>query len=205
MQYRRSLFRLKTNADGATAVEFAIVAAIFFFVMFVIIEFGMYMFARSVMESAITQASREASIASFPSTSYPGCSDRVCVAKTTLLQRAGGLSNASNINFTMGKLTDGAPFGGDYCSSPNGYCTSTNQTAAGSCASFVDINGNGQAFGCEGPSGASGGNAPGSTVQLRAVYMYRLFFPIPMIQTLFPGSSGGMIPIEVKTVIKNEL
>lgn len=202
MRRKHSLFRLKTNADGATAVEFAIVATLFFFVMFVVIEFGMYMFTRSVMESAVTQASREASIASFPSTNYPGCSDRVCVAKTALLQRAGGLSNAANINFTMGKLTDGAPFGGDYCQNsinPH-YCAFD-----GDCSTtFLDINQNGSPL-CEGPSGANGGNSPGSTVQLRAVYLYRLFFPIPMIKALFPSASEGMMPIEVKTVIKNEI
>ncbi len=50
--------RLRKQKDGATAVEFALVAPIFFLLMMGIVEFSLIMFASSVVENATTMAAR---------------------------------------------------------------------------------------------------------------------------------------------------
>jgi hypothetical protein len=202
---RHLLAAIGRHSDGATAVEFAIVASVFFMMMFVILELGMFLFTRSVMESAITHASRAASIASFPSAAFPSCGDRVCVAQTVVQQKVAGLSNAANISFTMGLLTDGAPFGGDYCQDAGNehYCTVGNGCPPGTL--FTDIGGPPGSPICDPASGGGGAaNVNGATIQLQAVYLHRLIIPIPFIRQMFNSPSNDVLPIIVTTVIKNE-
>lgn len=48
----------RTNDSGATAVEFALVAAPFFVLLFAIIEIALIFFAQQVMDTGVSQAAR---------------------------------------------------------------------------------------------------------------------------------------------------
>jgi len=50
--------RWRRNEDGAAAIEFAIVAPVFFFLMFVIAETALVFIAEQVMDNAVFEASR---------------------------------------------------------------------------------------------------------------------------------------------------
>lgn len=209
---RRLLSSLFRHREGATAVEFAIVATIFFFLLFTIIEFGMFMFTRSVVESAITRASRAASISSAsptsPQTMSNGqiCYDRTCVARETFKIRGAGLSNMNQVSFAMDLLTNGAPFGGDYCmeSGNEHFCSPSSGCPTGT--TIIDYGGPTAGPGaCDPSTSAAAANVQGATILLQIIYPYRLFIPIPMIQSLFQYPQEGVIPITVTTVIKNEL
>lgn len=52
------VLRLASHTDGATAVEFALVAAPFFALMFAILETGLVFFAGQTLETTAAQASR---------------------------------------------------------------------------------------------------------------------------------------------------
>ncbi len=200
MQYKRTIFSLRQNAEGASAIEFVIVATVFFFMMFVVIELGMYMFSRSVVESAATMASRAASIASQP---YPfGCGDRICVARETARKKAGGLARANQMSFTMDLLSQGAPPTPEYCIDEGEFCDgiSTNCIPGYAGGNIADTNGNGVLDCTSGSNGAGGGETVIMTIQ----YPYRLFIPIPMIQSLFGTPNGNILIIKSTTVIKNE-
>lgn len=52
------LFRFKQNEDGATAIEFAMVAAPFFILVFMLIGFAMYFFVMNSLDKGMDQTSR---------------------------------------------------------------------------------------------------------------------------------------------------
>ena len=51
--------RFRDRRSGAAAVEFALIAAPFFFVLFAVIEVGAVFFAGSVLENAVLETARE--------------------------------------------------------------------------------------------------------------------------------------------------
>lgn len=63
------LWKLKKDREGATAIEFAIVAPVLFLFMFGTIEYGLIMFASSVLEGATVNAARLAKTGAGRSTS----------------------------------------------------------------------------------------------------------------------------------------
>lgn len=56
---REARRRFADDKTGATAVEFALVAAPFFFMMFAVLEVAMIFFVGTVLENATTEAARE--------------------------------------------------------------------------------------------------------------------------------------------------
>lgn len=67
--------------DGATAVEFAIVAPILFLTIFAVIYAGMYFFYAAVADHIARVVARDASIPSHGS--YPSASDETALASNT--------------------------------------------------------------------------------------------------------------------------
>jgi Flp pilus assembly protein TadG len=53
------LARLRGNKSGATAVEFAMIAAPFFFLLFAMIEIGAVFFTGTLLENAVLESARE--------------------------------------------------------------------------------------------------------------------------------------------------
>ena len=58
MRRLRSLRRFRRDQTGATAIEFAFVAAPFFFMMFALLELGMLFVMDVVLETAVSQTGR---------------------------------------------------------------------------------------------------------------------------------------------------
>lgn len=56
---RNFLSRLKRDSSGATAVEFAMIAAPFFFLLFAMLEVAAVFFVGTVLENAVLEASRQ--------------------------------------------------------------------------------------------------------------------------------------------------
>ncbi len=55
---RLRFVRLRRNEDGSVAIEFAIIAPVFFFLMFVIAETALVFIAEQVMENAVFETAR---------------------------------------------------------------------------------------------------------------------------------------------------
>ena len=53
------LRRVLRNEDGATAVEFALIAAPFFFLLFAMLEVAAVFFTGTVLENAVLEAARQ--------------------------------------------------------------------------------------------------------------------------------------------------
>lgn len=58
-RHARFLSRFRRNRSGATAVEFAMIAAPFFFLLFAMIEIAAVFFAGTVLENAVLETARQ--------------------------------------------------------------------------------------------------------------------------------------------------
>jgi Flp pilus assembly protein TadG len=74
--------RLRKNEDGATAVEFALVALPFFGLIFAVIEIGIFFFASRYLEDGVFNAGRKALTQQLSSGS--SCTDFVNAIKSNL-------------------------------------------------------------------------------------------------------------------------
>src|SRR4051812_44026475 len=96
MVCRQLLRKLHKSESGATIVEFAVVAGVFFFMMLSIIEYGLMMMTKVAIESAAQTVSRASSV-----NSYPGCSsNRLCVVRAVLKKNTANLINPNYVQVT---------------------------------------------------------------------------------------------------------
>jgi Flp pilus assembly protein TadG len=89
---RRFLRRFLRNKNGATAVEFALVALPFFALLYAVLETGLVFFAQEVLQTATTQASRAI---------MTGQAQTQNVSATTFQQ---SVCNAATSLFTCGSI-----------------------------------------------------------------------------------------------------
>lgn len=95
------LGKMVRNNEGATVIEFAIVAPVFFLIVFGIIEFSLIMFASSVIEGATANAARlsrtgaERSDADNVSERAQADTARL---RELILERGGGFLKNENLN-----------------------------------------------------------------------------------------------------------
>jgi Flp pilus assembly protein TadG len=179
---KRIVKRFIKRDDGATAIEFAIIAPILFLLIMGILEFGLIYYAKSVIENAVAYAARlgitnnqyTGNVRVAQSATSP--TDRVAMIKENILARSDGLLKPDKISIscssagqTFGNLTNSTT--GNY-----GCGSAINNTA--SCAT------------------AGGRN---EAVIYTARYCWDLF--TPMIGNFFPG---GQVVLQSSLVVKNE-
>lgn len=190
--------RLHRDQQAAAAVEFAIVAGVFFMLMLGMIEFGLIMFSQVIVESAVQEASREVSIGKVdPACKGSSEGERVCTAKNIIEKKTDYLIHPESVSISatvVSKSTDAAPAVPDIClDNPTNPYTSTCSS------SYEDNNGNGKYD----PKGAmvEGDLGTGSSlVEIRTTYLWRVFFPI--MQSKF--GKNGVLTITSSTVVNNE-
>lgn len=192
--------RLRRHENGATAVEFAIVATIFFTLLCGTVEYGMIMFTKIAVESAVMQVSRSASIGDG---SYGGCSDRVCAIKKLVYERTQGLVNKDSVQVTSAVVASPAtasPPTPDICL--DNASVPDPATCAGS---YIDNNGTPGYQQSAGIDSTSIGEA-GDLVEIRVTYLWKVLFPMFEIFQTYAGTGGkkGYLVITSSAVIKNE-
>lgn len=188
----KSMRQLGRDEHGATLIEFAIVAPIFFFLIFCIIELGLLLFSQVALESATMQVSRSASICNKGGT---GGSDCASIVRRLITERTRGLINGESVRVSANTLAaGGAAAAPDICltdppsTPPSGQCTA---------GKYIDKNNNGT---YDGPGSLSVGNA-GDLVEIRVTYPWRML--IPSIARLY-GNADGVVLLSASTIIKNE-
>jgi len=188
-----SIFRrFQQNAQGTTIIEFAIVAPLFFFILFAIIEFGLIRFSQVAVEAAVTQASRTSAVG----TSSAGC-DRACSVRALVQRKTSGLISGDTVTISASVVGTGETSPPDIClteppgTPPTGQCKQPD----GSDGAYQDNNANGR---YDGPGNLTLGNA-GDVVELRVSYPWRV--QIPLMRSLF---DDGVYMISSTTLVKNE-
>ena len=191
MKYSRKHIRqLAKNEDGATIVEFAIVAPVFFLLLMGIIEFGLIGFHSVALDAAVAQTSRQASIGNVPA----GFPDRVAYIRSELRNRTQGLINSNSIVISANLVSAGG------AATPPDICLTDPPSIGGPCPNgtpFEEING---VPGYQGAAAAvTLGNA-GDIVEIQATYPWRV--QLPLIRD-FLGPNGVLL-LTSSTVVKNE-
>lgn len=180
--------RLWHRKDGASAIEFALVAMPLILTIVGIIEVALILFVDVLMEGAVRDAAR------FGITGYtPAGTDRAAVIREIVRKRTVGLIDMTEVkietlvyqNFSdIGKpepFTDQPPYNGRYDAGEP----------------FVDVNGNGK---WDSDMGAAGVGGPG------AVVVYRVSYDWPILTGLMKPLLGdaGVVHLSVSTAARNE-
>ncbi len=197
------LQRLRRHEEGATAVEFAIVAVMFFTLMFGIIEYGMIMFTKVALESAVVQASRSASLG----TVVAGCENtdstaaRICTVRRLVEDNTLGFVRRDAVEVTANDVTvstTASPSVPDMC-----LDDPMDPYPASCTGGFID---NSAPAGYQQSGGITSVGVAGSLVEIRATYLWRVLFPLFEIFPSYSGSGGqqGFLVITSSAVIKNE-
>lgn len=174
-----------SDQGGATIIEFAVVAPVFFLLLMIIIELGLINFSQVAVEAALAQASRSASIGD---ARIGG--DRVSTVRALVEQKTSGLINSAQITISATVVGQGTTAPPDYCLDPPGTpvsCPSNN---------FVENNGTPS---YQGPGAVSLGGS-GDLIELRVSYPWRV--QMPLLSSIV-GQRGVMM-ISSTTVVKNE-
>lgn len=187
------LGRFLRNKQGATAIEFALLAPIMFALMLVIIEVGLLAYTSVALESVVTQAGREASIGT-PETAGTTRSEFV----TNLIKKnASSLigNEALRIDSHVIVVTDNAQEPTDevfdICLDPYGV-------GIPDCAgAFEDVNGNGQYDGREFLDDFGGST---EVVQINVALPWRANFGI--VRSIV--GENGFTVLRASTIVKNE-
>jgi Flp pilus assembly protein TadG len=100
----RKLCRLRKNQEGATAIEFAMVAPVLFMMIFGVIDCGLLLTTQSALEGATSSAAREYKALS-RSTNATGAS--AGTIRNMVIQYGGGLVEAGRTRVVMQRLNSG--------------------------------------------------------------------------------------------------
>ncbi len=186
------LVRTKRDERGATAVEFALVAGAFFMLLLGVIEFGLVMFSKVAIESALQQSARDVGIGR----QVAGCSDRACSIMRLVEQRTASLPKSQSVKVTATVANNSAV---PSPSIPDVCLDDPNVPYPATCSVFENNNGT---LGYQ-PTGALGnvsiGNA-GDMIEVRVTYLWRVMFP--MFRSQF--GTNGVLTVTSSTVVKNE-
>lgn len=179
------------DSRGSTMVEFAIVAPVFFLLIFGILEFSVIAFARSVMEGATSITSR------LGKTGYTedGIS-RQNMLIALLSEKSNGILDPDEIEITtlvydsFSDIGEAEPLSVD--ANGNGFYDPADGDA------YQDINGNGQWDSDLGQAGLGGSGD---------IVVYKIHYPwsvkTPVINKLLVNSDG-YYPLDVSVVVRNE-
>lgn len=181
----------RDDESGATTLEFALVAPVFFMLLFGIVEYSVILFSKSVMEGATTTTARLGKTGFMEEGK-----SRQDMLMELLKQRSYGLLDPEKIEITtlvyesFSQIGAAEPLPVDV--NGNG-----NYDPAGG-DQYQDINGNGQWDSDLGQAGLGGG---GDIVVYKVHYPYHVQTPV---MSSFLGDRDGNMPIDVSVVVRNE-
>lgn len=203
------LKRLLQDTRGATILEYAVVAPIFFVLIFGILEIGLYMFHKVAIESITAQAGREASLVRTskgnPGDPCYGKPDQIAYIRCIVESKSEYLMHHQRIFIDVQRVDNGGvgTYAPDICVDDPNNPNSTVQT----CRLFEDVNRNG----IYDPANTSlDAGTYGQLVEVRVNYPWQLMIPFlrPFIGRVVDTPKGpartNVIMITSSIVIRNE-
>lgn len=181
--------RLLHNKDGSTLVEFALIAPVFFLLIFGALEFSIIMFTKSAMEGATNLTAR---LGKTGYTEEGATREEMLVA--LLVERSSGVLDPEKIDVetlvyeSFDQIDAPEPITNDI----NG----NGRYDAGD--TFQDINGNGQ---WDDDLGSAGLGGPGDIVVYTINYPWHIKTPV---MSHLIGNDEGNFPISASVVVRNE-
>lgn len=179
--------KVHSDQSGATIIEFALVAPIFFLLLLGIIEFGMIGFSQVAIESAVSATAREASLGK----SVGG--DRVQYVRQHIRTKLRGLINVDQLVISASTVVGGGAVEPD-------VCLSSPPRIGGPCPPpllWEDGNRNG-VYDETVPVTSLGG--AGDIVEVRVYYPWKI--QLPFLNKFF--GENGIFMMSSSTIVKNE-
>ncbi|PZP86330.1 MAG: hypothetical protein DI582_03020 [Azospirillum brasilense] len=197
---RAFLQRFLHDEGGASIVEFAIVAPIFFMLFLGIMEFGLFMFHKIAVEAITLQAARESSLGKTMGGNCASTKTRVEYMECYVKDKSKSLVRGGGTEVEINTLAKGGTIEPDICMDGGKY-TSKPIT----CTSYEDVNGNGT---YEGLAAADDLGDASTLVEVRVVYPWKALVT-PYIGQFFgsddkKGGTTGVAMITASTIIRNE-
>lgn len=189
------------NRDGASIVEFAIVAPIFFLLIMGILEFGLFMFHKVAIEAITMQVGREASLNT--SSGYSTCNggnDRYAYIRCYVREKSAGLINGEQVEVNINTVAGGSTRAPDICIEGGTPSTASCPTDG----RYEEVNG---IPGFQGTSTLNQPGAAGELIEVRVSYPWRVLVPFMsrFIGTADEqGTRTGVVMITSSTVFRNE-
>lgn len=184
--------------DGATIIEFAIVAPVFFLLIFGLTEFGLFTYHKIMVESIAVDISRVASIGKSSDSVCFGFSTRESYIRCLVKNRTSVMINGDKTEVQINTLTAGGAVVPDIC-----FDVDPPSSVPSTCVVYEDVDGNGVYSGI---AASNAGNA-GEVIEVRISYPWSV--QIPLMNKFFKttdslGNERNVIMITAATVIKNE-
>lgn len=180
------LRRFGANADGVTAIEFAMIAPVLTLMIAGIVELGMMTAAQRILDDSLFVASRV------------GKTGYIDTGKTQAATIRAGVEKAASALLDPAKITLTSVSYPDYSYMTPEPFTDTNKNGKWDAGEpYTDTNGNGK---YDNGEGASGTGSCGQIVAYTATYNWTLF--TPLIGQLL--GTNGIAPIKSRIVVKNE-
>jgi hypothetical protein len=204
MKYRKrsSFAKLFDRDDGATIIEFALVAPVFFLVIFGMFEFGLFMYHKVIIENIAVEVSRAASLGKTSDggdCSYPNdAAGRISYIECVVKQKSSVLINGDKTEVQIVNLQNGETIVPDIC-----FDTDPPSSSPGTCTVYEEVNGKPEYQGAA-ASEASGG---GALIEVRISYPWSV--QIPLMNQFFQrtdsqGNTRNVVMITASAVIRNE-
>lgn len=181
------LRRIWRRREGASAVEFALVALPMFMTAIGIIEVGMVLFVNVLLEGAVRDAAR------FGITGYvPAGTDRAAVIRNIIKENSAGLIDMTKVNITTLVYSSFANVG-----KPEPFNDANGNGSWDPGETYTDVNGNNQ---WDADMGQSGVGGPGDIV------LYTVTYDWSIMTGLFKDILGknGIFTIQASVAVRNE-
>lgn len=183
--------RLREDARGVTIVEFAIILPAMLTLICGAIEFGHMLFARVVLEGAVTEAARTAT-----ATLETNETQRTSIMRASITKSMSDFGTAPGQSVTI-TSTVYRDFSTAF---PETYTDTNGNGRYDSGEAYVDRNKNGVWDSAKPVSGSTLGG-PGDVVSYTVRFPKRVLFGF-VGSTI--GYGGGVIPLSASTVVRNE-
>lgn len=188
---------IRKNQAGSTIIEFALVAPLFFLLVFGVIEFGLFLFSKVVIENISIEVGRLSSIGKTSDGTCVGSPNREEFIKCVVKSKAKVLINGDKTQVQLSK-TSNASIAPDICFDSN---PPTSEPSA--CKIFEEVNGT------PGYQGTAASDAGGAGELIDVLITYPWTVQMPLIGNFFQrvdnnGQVRNVVMISAETVIKNE-
>ena len=187
MLFVKRLHSVIVRQNGATVVEFGLIAPVLMLFIMGVVELGLLLTAQTILDNAAFAASRVGKTGYSTATSTQQSLILAAVRKA-----ASGYLDPSRLSMTSKAYSDYGNVG-----QPEPFTDKNNNGVWNSGESYTDVNGNGS---WDKDQGTSGNGASGQIVVYTVTYDWRLF--TPMLSKLI--GTNGVVALSSRIVVKNE-
>lgn len=184
--------------DGSAIVEFALVAPLFFLLVFAMLEFGLFLYSKIIVENIALEITRTASIGKPSNAECPDEKSREDFIKCLVKKRSSVLINGDRTQVQVAVIKEGTTITPDIC-----FDTDPPSSEPEKCTVYQEVNNKSD---YQGAQESDAGNS-GQIIEARISYPWSVLMPLVgqfFQRTDNQGNTRNVVMITAATVIRNE-